>query len=127
MKRHGGAYGGPRPAACNANQPRPHSPCRLDKLGRLKELKLYDNCVASLAGLQGLTALHTLDLSSNCISQIAGLQGLRGLRVLKLSYNQLTSLEGLGRTTTGLESLDVSGNAIKDLAGATPCPPPPLD
>lgn len=43
---------------------------RLSGLSKLKELKLYDNRVASVAGLQGLSALHTLDISSNRLTTL---------------------------------------------------------
>ena len=36
--------------------------------------------------------------------------------MLRLAHNRLTTLEGLGRATQ-LEVLDISNNAIKDLAG----------
>ena len=42
----------------------------LSTLVKLKELKLYDNRVASLAGLQGLSSLHTLDVSSNRLNTL---------------------------------------------------------
>ena len=43
---------------------------RMSTLSKLKELKLYDNRIVSLAGLQGLSSLHTLDISSNCLTSL---------------------------------------------------------
>ena len=43
---------------------------RLSNLTKLRELKLYDNRLVCLAGLQGLCSLHTLDISSNRVTSL---------------------------------------------------------
>lgn len=44
--------------------------CSMSSLAKLRELKLYDNRLLCLDGLQGLSSLHTLDISSNRLSSL---------------------------------------------------------
>ncbi len=50
--------------------PLPRPTHRLASLTKLKELKLYDNHIASLEGLAALTSLHTLDVSGNRLTSL---------------------------------------------------------
>ena len=100
----------------------PRSPvrpaCRLACLKQLRELKLYDNRITSVAsGLQSCSALQSLNLSGNRVAGLAGFPPLAALRVLDIEYNGLTSLQGLGRLS-GLETLHIGANALRDLSGA---------
>ena len=43
---------------------------RLTALTKLRELRLYDNKLTTLQGLEGCSALHTLDVSTNKLSSL---------------------------------------------------------
>lgn len=68
-------------------------PLRLAILKQLRELKLYDNAITSISGLQSLTLLHTLELGGNRISQMQ--VGLHTTRPASTLVGQL--LEMLSR------------------------------
>ena len=112
-------------------------------LSRLKELDCYDNQLATLE-VNGLDSLQVLDCRHNQLTEL-DLSGLSNLNVLKCSYNQLTELDLSGVTALqeldcsinqltsldlskntslsklsfyneGLEYLDASNTAIKELS-----------
>lgn len=60
----------PRTPPAPADSCRAHLSCSLSPLTKLQDLRLYDNHIRSLAGLQGLVNLHSLDVSSNLLTSL---------------------------------------------------------
>ena len=61
----------------------------------------------------GLTSLKWLKLSNNQITKIKGLDGLTSLEVLYLNDNKISKIEGLNGSTS-LKWLCLSGNEIPE-------------
>ncbi len=108
----------------------------LANLTALEALFLRGNRVRNVGPLADLTSLLTLDLSNNAVRDVAPLADLN-VTSLDLSGNRISSLDPLGSLTgltslqlfdagisdiaaleslTELEILDLSGNAISDVA-----------
>lgn len=90
----------------------------LDRLYGLRVLDLSSNAIAQIEGLQSLTALVHLNLSANQLTHLQNLTGLRSLRKLNVSYNRIEELSGLAGLAGGdydLVTLDVRGNRVADL------------
>jgi Leucine-rich repeat (LRR) protein len=81
----------------------------------------YNQKIADISALAGLTSLQSLDMSLNKISNIGALAKLTNLRYLTAYSNQIKDISPLAGLTK-LESLIISENRISDihpLAGLT--------
>jgi Leucine Rich repeats (2 copies) len=95
----------------------------LEHAGALIELSLFENEIADITPLAGLTQLRDLQLGANQIQDISALSGMTSLRRLGLVSNQIASLQPLAGLTT-LEWLNLDRNAFGEaelvhLAGLT--------
>lgn len=88
----------------------------LDKLTKLKKLKIFNLKIKEINGLENLTLLEELDLSSNEISEIKGLETLINLKKLDLSDNKIEQIQGL-ENLTQLEELELIFNRITSIDG----------
>ncbi|XP_055341445.1 dynein regulatory complex subunit 3-like isoform X2 [Paramacrobiotus metropolitanus] len=77
-------------------------------------LKVNNNIISRIIGLEDLTELKSLDLSFNNIEKIEGLQGCAKLEELMLFHNTVVTIEGL-ETLEKLALLNVGCNQIGDL------------
>ena len=85
----------------------------LDKLSRLEYLWLGYNQITEIKGLEGLKSLTELWSHNNQITEIKGLDGLSNLIYLGLGYNQIREIKGL-EGLKSLTTLSLSGNQIKN-------------
>lgn len=82
----------------------------------LKVLRLDNNGISTIHGLDTLVDLETLDLSFNRISKIQGLGNLVRLTDVSLFSNKISTLEGLDTQKHTLECLSIGRNDIKDMS-----------
>ncbi len=82
----------------------------------LKELKLRNNKISEISGLNDSPDLVLLDLSDNNIIKINGLSNQINLKELHLANNQIKKIEGLDNLKQ-LKTLDLSGNQVSNLGG----------
>ncbi|KAH7484552.1 hypothetical protein KRP22_005717 [Phytophthora ramorum] len=90
-------------------------------LGRLKNLWLNGNQIASVQNLRGCKLLVHLDLGRNRLQGAVseGLDALTNLEQLNLTGNELTSVGNLAHLTK-LEELNLSENKLTSLQGIMP-------
>jgi Leucine-rich repeat (LRR) protein len=86
----------------------------LSTLRMLVKLRLDNNEIEHISGLNDLVNLRELDLSMNRIKTITGLKGLRQLTDLTLFCNQISVIEGLDDQKACLEVLSIGRNQISD-------------
>ncbi|MCP5053096.1 MAG: hypothetical protein GY940_38370 [bacterium] len=86
----------------------------LQGLSSLTTLYLYNNLFSDISPLKELHNLTTLDLSVNRLNDVTPLQGLRNLKTLDLSVNQLTNIEGL-QGLSNLTELNLNSNRLNDI------------
>jgi Leucine-rich repeat (LRR) protein len=89
---------------------------KLYKFTNIKELKLRNNKITEIKGLDNLVNLQVLNLSNNQITELKGLQNLVCLQKLHLSNNQITEIKGL-HNLTDLKELRLDNNHIKEIKG----------
>eukprot|EP00756_Hemistasia_phaeocysticola_P032666 Hpha_TRINITY_DN16421_c2_g8::TRINITY_DN16421_c2_g8_i1::g.159007::m.159007 len=82
----------------------------------LRQLKVIQQDIASMQGIEGLRNLESLWLSDNKIAHIEALSESTRLRELYLNSNRITRIEGL-ETLTSLETLWLCDNRISELSG----------
>lgn len=92
------------------------APGALASTPQLLFLDLFDNQLASLAGLEGAPRLRVLLAGRNQLSSPAGLEGAPRLDVLDLHANRLRALDGLAALRQ-LRVLNLAGNQLRSLAG----------
>ena len=99
---------------------------------QIKTLKLANNRIAKIEGLERLRNLQILDLSNNQIKDIENLHYLGKLRYLYLNGNCITKIENM-EFLRGIEFINLAKNKIKlienleqlpYLKGVTLCPNP---
>ncbi|KAG0150122.1 hypothetical protein CROQUDRAFT_652823 [Cronartium quercuum f. sp. fusiforme G11] len=88
----------------------------LEMLTNLEELDLYDNQLAKIEGLTGLSALQSLDLSFNLLRKIANLETLTSLKILYLIQNKISAIEGLEHLAATLTSVELGSNRIRRIS-----------
>lgn len=88
----------------------------LEKLVNLTELNLHENQLSTLSGLEGLVNLTKLYLGQNHLNSLSGLEGLVNLNELYLHDNKLNSLSGIERLVN-LTTLHLSRNQLTSLSG----------
>ncbi|KAE8915877.1 hypothetical protein PF003_g780 [Phytophthora fragariae] len=90
-------------------------------LGRLKNLRLNGNRIASVQNLRGCRLLVHLDLGRNRLHGAAsqGLDALTNLEHLNLAGNELSSVGNLAHLTK-LEELNLAENKLTSLQGIMP-------
>jgi Leucine-rich repeat (LRR) protein len=81
----------------------------------LRLLKLQDNFITSISGLETATGLTNLDLYSNQITDISGLAKLTRLTYLSLYENKIMSVLPL-KNLTGLTTLYLHHNQITNIS-----------
>jgi Leucine-rich repeat (LRR) protein len=87
----------------------------LERCTQLQELWLPGNDITVIEGLDHCTALHTLILNENKIASVQGLSHLKQLTVLDLHANQLATLDGIQQLTS-LKRLNVAQNQLTEAA-----------
>ena len=93
----------------------PKSLITLEDMVKLKSLKVVEQGVKDLTGLQYATNLERLEVWDNQISDVSPLKELTHLRTIWLTHNQISDISAL----TGLintKELYLSGNPISDLS-----------
>ncbi|MDP6904227.1 MAG: leucine-rich repeat domain-containing protein [Verrucomicrobiota bacterium] len=85
-------------------------------LEKLEYLKLLDNKLTDVKGLENLTQLTYLDIRSNQLTSVKGLEKLTKLTYLNLRHNKLTDVKGL-KDLTQLEKLYLEFNQLTDVKG----------
>ncbi len=85
-------------------------------LEKLEYLKLLDNKLTDVKGLENLTQLTYLDIRSNQLTSVKGLEKLTKLTYLNLRHNKLTDVKGL-EDLTQLEKLYLEFNQLTDVKG----------
>ena len=88
----------------------------LDDLVNLTTLFLSSNKIKKIENLQSNTKLETISLATNRIKKVEGLNYLIHLESLLLSENQIFKIEGLSKLIK-LKQLDLSKNYIKKIEG----------
>ena len=78
----------------------------------LRDLDLYDNVIAHIQGLDGLTSLTSLDLSFNKIKTIKRVNHLTNLTDLYFVQNKIGKIEGL-EGLSKLRNLELAANRIR--------------
>ena len=96
--------------------------CNLEPFFKLETLKLDNNKIISMRGIESLNDLKTLDLSFNQISLIEiGSGSLRNLKYLSLYGNQISSLPHLKENGVSilpaLEILSIGKNRLTEKEG----------
>ncbi len=86
----------------------------LYKLYDLLILKLNDNQISKIDGLDGLSELKKLSLANNIIHDIEGLKNQNNLEILTLTSNQIEKLSRLSNLSN-LRRLYLNKNKIQDL------------
>ena len=90
-------------------------PEALEKLTQLEELRLTNNQLTEVKGLEKLTQLKKLYLNYNKLTELPkGLEKLTQLTYLNLGYNKLTDVKGLEKLTQ-LEELKLHGEKLTEL------------
>ena len=79
----------------------------------LADADLSSNEIPEMASMAHHTYLRSLVIDDNLVTSIAGVAGLKFLKTLSISNNKLEAIGGLDDLP--LETLDLSGNAIKKL------------
>ncbi|GBF89449.1 hypothetical protein Rsub_02021 [Raphidocelis subcapitata] len=87
----------------------------------LKTLRLIDQGISEVRGLDACTALERLWLCENRITSLAGLSHLGRLRELYVYSNRLTATTGL-EALTSLEVLSLANNFITRIEGLSGLP-----
>eukprot|EP00792_Barthelona_sp_PAP020_P005395 TRINITY_DN2632_c0_g1_i1.p1 TRINITY_DN2632_c0_g1~~TRINITY_DN2632_c0_g1_i1.p1 ORF type:complete len:547 (-),score=167.50 TRINITY_DN2632_c0_g1_i1:320-1933(-) len=85
----------------------------LDPYIHLKKLKLDNNGIEKIEGLETLKSLEWLDLSFNKIKSIENLESLTNLKTLTFFQNKIQKIEGLD-SLKNLELLNIGNNLIND-------------
>jgi internalin A len=85
-------------------------------LEKVTYLKLDDNKLTSVKGLEKLTQLTKLNFRDNQLTDVTGLEKLTQLELLILGHNQLTDVKGL-ENLTQLKTLILSFNKLTDVRG----------
>jgi Leucine-rich repeat (LRR) protein len=88
----------------------------LQQLNDLRELRLNNNKIAFIGGLEKCKKLERLHLQNNAVKRITGLMEAKFLKQLRLDNNQIEVYEGLDKCLS-LEDLDLSRNCIRTIAG----------
>ncbi len=86
----------------------------LYKFENLLELRLSNNQLTEMRGLDKLVKLKLLDVSNNQISDIKGTEELISLLILNLNNNQVKKLDDIDNMVF-LEELLVNNNSITEL------------
>ena len=81
---------------------------------RLRTLRLANNKITEIKGLDRLVNLVDLDLGGNEITEIKGLDNLVNLRILGLGHNRITDVRPLVKLTS-LETIFLIENPITDI------------
>ncbi|XP_041854055.1 leucine-rich repeat and IQ domain-containing protein 1 isoform X2 [Melanotaenia boesemani] len=87
-----------------------------ENMSSLQVLRLANNKLKSIHGLNGADNLSVLDISYNSITRIAGLESVKRLQKLSVNHNQLISTRGL-RDVYTLLHLDCSHNHLATTEG----------
>lgn len=90
-------------------------------MSKLLELRLDQNRIGKIEGLNGCVSLRKLDLSFNNIESLTGISGLQQLQELKVSNNAVKSLLPL-KALPSIKDLDVSNNQLRNLDGLNQMP-----
>ena len=91
---------------------------------RLAELRVQNNCIDSLAGVEKFRKLQTLRIDGNPLKQPLSLATLPfSLSRLNISRCQITSLDSLASSNAArrLEEIRLDGNALKSLDALKNC------
>ena len=90
-------------------------PKALEKLTQLEALRLTNNQLTEVKGLEKLTQLKKLYLNHNRLTELPkALEKLTQLTYLNLGYNKLTDVKGLEKLTQ-LEELKLHGEKLTEL------------
>ena len=81
---------------------------------KLTYLKLDDNKITSLQGLNQLQLLQRLDINANQLTTMKDICGLPNLQMLQIADNMLNEVTGLD-TLPSLEILNIAGNNVTSL------------
>jgi len=88
----------------------------LETLTNLQYLSLYDNQITEIKGLDTLVNLQELSLTNNQITEIKGLKTLANLQILSLTHNLITEIKEL-ETLVNLRELWIYNNKIIEVKG----------
>ena len=83
-------------------------------MDRLEELRLDNNIITRITGLETLTNIRWLDLSFNLIEKVEGLDNLVKMTDLSLYSNRIVELSGLDNLRE-LNILSVGSNKLQSL------------
>ena len=92
----------------------------LNPLTNLQYLKLYDQPLTSLDGIQKLTDLRQLEIRKCPLTDAAAAFTLTRLEQLSLVNTQVTSIQGI-QNLSKLIRIDFNGTPIKDLSPLSAC------
>ena len=87
----------------------------IDRLPRLRQLRLARNRVRDLGPLSALDSLQVLDLSGNQVFSLTALSDLGALTHLNLDFNLLRNVASL-RSLVELRVINLNGNRIRDIS-----------
>ena len=87
----------------------------------MRKLKLLDNCISEIEGLENLRVLEELSLEKNKISAIQNLDHLRYLKKLDLGSNKIKRISNVS-TLVSLTQLSLENNEISRLDGLEDLP-----
>ena len=94
-------------------------PAEISEMIWLTELYLFENEISNIEHLEKLTKLKVLKLADNKISKIANLDTLVNLTYLSLRYNNIQEITGLEKLTK-LTRLNLSHNDIRSIQKLLP-------
>lgn len=87
----------------------------LENLTALKTLKLPNHSITELSPLSQATSLRDLELNSNGITNISALANLKKLTSLSINSNNISHIFAL-ETMSALEALDLGGNQVTNIS-----------
>jgi len=93
---------------------------RLSKLTNLQYLRLYDQPLTSLQGIQVFSDLRQLDIRKCPITDAAAAFTLTQLEELTLFATQITSIQGI-QNLTKLTQIDINDTQVTDLSPLKDC------
>ena len=93
---------------------------RLEKLGKLQMMRLYDQPLTSLQGIQSFADLRLLEIRKCPITDAAAAFTLTQLETLSLFGTQVSSIQGI-QNLTNIKRIDLNSSKVDDISPLMEC------
>lgn len=93
---------------------------RLEKLGKVQYMRLYDQPLTSLQGIQSFADLRFLEIRKCPVTDAAAAFTLTQLETLSLFGTQVSSIQGI-QNLTNIKRIDLNNSKVDNISALTEC------